>query len=62
MILDPKTPLDAAAVAGGLGAWFSWLPDVAALLSIIWIVVRLIENETIRKYIKQIKSTNWRLW
>ena len=31
-----KTGFDVAAVAGGIGSWFAIIPDVAAILSIIW--------------------------
>jgi|1_EtaG_2_1085319.scaffolds.fasta_scaffold134717_3 hypothetical protein len=36
-----KTGVDVAAVAGGVGSWLSWLPDIAALLSIIWLALRI---------------------
>ena len=32
-----KTGFDLAAVAGGIGSWFAIIPDVAALLSCIWL-------------------------
>mgnify|MGYP003658393514 FL=1 len=44
-----KTGFDLAAVAGGIGSWFAIIPDVAAILSIIWLTLRIWETETVKK-------------
>jgi hypothetical protein len=48
-----KTSLDVTAVAGGFGSWLSLLPDVAALLSIIWLALRIWEAETIKRLLRR---------
>jgi hypothetical protein len=48
-----KTALDVTAVAGGFGTWLSLLPDIAALLSIAWLALRIWESETIKKLLKR---------
>ena len=45
-----KTGLDLAAVAGGIGSWFALIPDVAAILSIIWLALRIWETETVKRW------------
>ena len=44
-----KTGLDLAAVAGGFGSWLALLPDIAALLSIAWLALRIWETETVKR-------------
>ncbi len=41
--LDVKDTLDIAAVSSGAGAYFGWLPEVAALFAIIWTSIRIFE-------------------
>lgn len=45
-----KTGFDVAAVAGGIGSWFALIPDVAAILSIIWLTLRIWETETVKRW------------
>ena len=45
-----KTGFDLAAVAGGIGSWFALIPDVAAILSIIWLGIRIWETETVKRW------------
>ena len=45
-----KTGIDVAAVAGGIGSWFAIIPDVAAILSIIWLTLRIWETETVKRW------------
>jgi hypothetical protein len=45
-----KTGIDMAAVLGGLGSWLALLPDVAALLSAIWLALRIWESETVKRW------------
>ena len=48
--MDPKNAIDVAAVAGGLGSWFSLLPDIAAILTIVWLSIRIWESVTVKKW------------
>jgi len=50
MTSEAKTGIDVVAVAGGLGSWFDLLPDVAALLSIIWLALRIWETDTVKQW------------
>lgn len=34
---------DVAAAGGAVGSYLSWLPEVAALLAIIWTLIRIYE-------------------
>ena len=45
-----KTGLDVAAVAGGIGSWFALIPDIAALLAIVWLALRIWETETVKRW------------
>ena len=47
-----KTAMDATAVGVAGLAWLSILPHIAALLSIIWLGLRIYESETIQKLLK----------
>ena len=53
MTPEVKTSIDVAAVAGGFGSWLSLLPDIAALLSIIWLAVRIWETETVKRWTRR---------
>jgi len=44
-----KHVLDGLSVITVLGTLMSWLPAVAALLSIIWSVLRIYESKTVQK-------------
>ena len=46
-----KTGFDVAAVAGG--SWFAIIPDVAAILSIIWLTLRIWETETVKRWTRR---------
>jgi len=49
MTPEVKTGLDVTAVAGGIGSWMALLPDIAAVLSIAWLALRIWETETIKR-------------
>ena len=49
MTPETKIALDTAAVGAGFGSWLSWLPDVAALFSVIWLALRIWEMEAIKR-------------
>lgn len=44
-----KQTVDAAAVGVAGAAWINWLPDVAAGLSIVWLLIRIWESETVKR-------------
>lgn len=48
-----KTGFDLAAVAGGFGSWLALLPDIAALLSIAWLALRIWETDTIKRWTRR---------
>jgi len=50
MTNEMKSGIDVAAVAGGLGSWLAILPDVAALLSIVWLALRIWETDTVKRW------------
>ena len=51
--MEPKAVIDVAAVAGGVGSWFSLLPDVAALFTIVWLSIRIWESATVKKWMRR---------
>lgn len=44
-------------VAGGvtLGAYFSWLPEATALASLVWVLLRIYETDTVQKLLNKSK-------
>ena len=48
--MDAKNAIDVAAVAGGPGSWFSLLPDIAALFTILWLSIRIWESTTVKRW------------
>jgi len=48
-----KTVVDGVAVTGGIATIAGWLPDVAALLTIIWLGLRIWESRTIQAIFKK---------
>jgi hypothetical protein len=42
--------LDAGAVGMALGTFFGWLPNIAALLSVIWLLLRIWEMDTVKRW------------
>ena len=45
---EAKTIADAVAVSSGIATLAGWLPDVAALCTIIWLSIRIWESDTIQ--------------
>jgi hypothetical protein len=48
-----KYVVDATAMAVVGAAWVNWLPDLAALFTMIWVLIRIWETDTIRKWTKR---------
>lgn len=40
--------IDASAVGVAVATFFGWLPNIAALLSVIWILIRIWETDTVK--------------
>ena len=55
-MIDPKTPIDVTAIAVGAGTLMDFLPSVASLLTVIWMVIRIFETETVRRWLGRYKS------
>jgi chromate transport protein ChrA len=45
-----KTGFDVAAVAGGLGSWLAILPDIAAVLTIVWLALRIWDSDSVKRW------------
>jgi len=45
---EVKSIVDAVAVSGGVASLAGWLPDVAALVTIVWLSIRIWESETVK--------------
>lgn len=43
-----KHTVDAVAVTVAGATWVDWLPDIAAGLSIVWLLIRIWESETVK--------------
>ena len=58
MISDLATPAknmaDAASVTTIIATFVGWLPHIAALLSIIWMAIRIWETDTVQKMIHSV--------
>ncbi len=57
--IDPtdKTIIDVLSVGTGIGAFMSWLPELAAILTIIWTILRIYETDTVQRLLgKEIKN------
>jgi flagellar biogenesis protein FliO len=50
---DPKTAVDVGAAAVAGLSWAQLLPNLAAILSIIWFIIRIFETRTVRKWFKK---------
>ena len=45
---EAKSIVDAVAVTGGVASLAGWLPDVAALVTIFWLSIRIWESDTVK--------------
>jgi hypothetical protein len=50
---DPKTAVDASAVAVAGLSWAQLLPNLAAIFSIIWLGIRIYETATVQKLLRR---------
>ena len=44
-----KSAFDVGAVAISVGTFFEYLPAVASLLSVIWLLLRIFESDTVQR-------------
>jgi hypothetical protein len=51
--MDAKTPLDATAGAIAVGSLMEWLPAAASVLTIIWMLIRIYETDTVQKLLRR---------
>jgi hypothetical protein len=50
---EVKTIIDGLAVGGGIATIAGWLPDLTALLTIVWLTIRIWESPTIQSMVKK---------
>tara|TARA_R110002126_G_scaffold155306_2_gene302346 strand:+ start:188 stop:349 length:162 start_codon:yes stop_codon:yes gene_type:complete len=50
-MVGDKSALDWGAVAISLGTLFEYLPAIASLLSVVWLLIRIWESETVQRII-----------
>jgi hypothetical protein len=53
---ENKVILDVAAGTGTFAAWMSMVPDVVALFTGIWILIRIWETDTVKRVVKRIQG------
>ena len=51
MTNDPKTAIDVGAAAVAGLSWAQVLPNLAAVLSIVWFLIRIYETKTVQKWL-----------
>ena len=51
-----KGALDAVSVGTVAGALMGWLPPIAALLTIIWTTIRILETATVKSIVEKFKK------
>ena len=49
--MSDKNVIDWGAVAISLGTLFEYLPAIASLLSVIWLLLRILESDTVQRMI-----------
>lgn len=50
---EAKTIVDGLAVTGGIATIAGWLPDLTAVLTILWLTIRIWESPTIQAMVKK---------
>ena len=46
---EAKQVVDVAAGGVTLGAYFAWIPEATAIASLVWVLLRIWETETVKK-------------
>ena len=50
---DPKTAVDVGAAAVAGLSWAQILPNISAVLAIIWFIIRIYETRTVHKLLRR---------
>jgi hypothetical protein len=50
---ETKQVIDVTAGGVTLGAFFSWIPEATAVASLIWVLLRIWETETVQKLLNK---------
>jgi Na+/proline symporter len=50
---ETKVILDVAAGTGTVAAWMSMVPDVVALFTGVWVLIRIWETKTVQNLLKK---------
>lgn len=50
---DPKTAVDVGAAAVAGLSWAQILPNISAVLAIIWFAIRIYETRTVQKLLRR---------
>ena len=53
MTEDAKHVLDAGSVITVIGTLAGWLPAISALLTIVWLGIRIYESSTVQRWLKK---------
>ena len=56
MLEENKVIIDVVAGTGTAAAYMAMVPDVVALFTGVWILIRIYETETVRRIIKRIQG------
>ena len=51
-----KYAIDAAAAVGTGGAFLRWLPDAVAAVTLVWVLVRLWETDTVKGLVSKLRG------
>lgn len=50
---DQKTIIDVAAGTTTFAAWMSMVPDFVALVTGVWVLIRIYETDTVKKLMRR---------
>ena len=53
---ENKVIIDVVAGTGTFAAWMSMVPDVVALFTGVWILIRIWETDTVKRVVKRIQG------
>ena len=51
-----KHAIDAASIFTAVGSVLQWLPEVAAIFTIVWTGIRIYETKTVQAWVKRKKE------
>jgi len=52
--MDEKTPIDAVAITVGAASFFQWIPAVASLATLVWMMIRIYETRTVQNLLTKL--------